>query len=111
MACFYVKLKGSGPDAYYRAIYLSNRTMEDLIGRIAAKFGIKSSDITKVTHVTHNGLTVLVDDEVVRELREGQDMLAEFASTAADEPQEHVDPSETQLDRDSAEFLDLRLYY
>lgn len=77
VACFYV-LRHTQTDAeqqeYYRAIYLRQRTLKEFNDRIAAKWGFNPSRITRTIHATQNGLEVEIDDDVIRELKEGQDM-------------------------------------
>ena len=77
-ACFYVRQMGSAKD-YYRAVYLMHRTVRDLVNGISNKFQIDPLRVTQVTHVNSKGLHIIVDEDVVRELPEGQDMLVEFA--------------------------------
>jgi hypothetical protein len=77
VACFYIKrqdIPEAGTETLYRAIYLMQRTLKDFNHRIAAKWGIDPSKILRTTHMVHDGLEVELDDDVVQELREGQDM-------------------------------------
>ena len=86
IACFYVLIKvpGDNPgEDYYRAVYLMERTVKDLITSIAMKCGIDPTNITRTLRVNSRGLKIMVDDEVVRELPEGQDMIVEFAEVSA----------------------------
>lgn len=88
MACFYIRPADPStttttnkriPDRYYRAVYLMQRTAKDLIDGIATKLEIDLGRIERtVLNPTGTSLTVLVDDDVVREMREGQDMLVEL---------------------------------
>ncbi|KPI41359.1 Grainyhead-like protein [Cyphellophora attinorum] len=78
VACFYVRQKDDGKD-YYRAVYLTQRTVHDLVNGISQKFNIDAHRVTSVMHVNAKGLHIIVDEDVVRELPEGQDMLVEFA--------------------------------
>ena len=81
IACFYVlvKVPGNGPeDDYYRAVYLLERTVRDLISSIAIKCGVRPTDVKQTLRINPKGLKIMVDDEVVRELPEGQDMEVEF---------------------------------
>ena len=55
------------------------RTVKDLVHGISEKFDIEAHRVTQVTHVNSRGLHIVVDEDVVRELPEGQDMLVEFA--------------------------------
>ncbi|KAL1979218.1 hypothetical protein VTN96DRAFT_6431 [Rasamsonia emersonii] len=82
IACFYIRFSSehSGDD-YYRAVYLSKRTVQDLMVKISEKRKIDPDRIVRILRVNHNGLKIMVDDDVVRELPEGQDMVAEFSET------------------------------
>ena len=87
-ACFYVRQRDSARD-YYRAVYLMQRTVRDLVNGISQKFQIDPLRVTQVTHVNSKGLHIIVDEDVVRELPEGQDMLVEFAPVHTDEAVKH----------------------
>lgn len=81
VACFYVAYAGkaeAGKKEYHRAIYLSSRTLREFNGRIAAKWGLDASRIVRTIHVTKTGIEVEMDDDVIQELREGQDMQLEI---------------------------------
>ena len=82
IACFYVlvKIPGNVPENdYYRAVYLMERTVRDLITSIALKCGVEPTQVTHTLRINSKGLKIMVDDDVVRELPEGQDMIVEFA--------------------------------
>lgn len=82
VACFYVLIKvpGNVPENdYYRAVYLMERTVEDLVSSIAIKCGVAPTQVKHTLRINPKGLKIMVDDEVVRELPEGQDMIVEFA--------------------------------
>lgn len=82
VACFYVLIKVVGSTSegdYYRAVYLMERTVEDLIKSIATKCSFDASRVSRTFRVNPKGLKIMVDDEVVRELPEGQDMAVEFS--------------------------------
>ena len=81
VACFYVLVKVCGKtarDDYYRAVYLMQRTAEDMLRSIAAKCEVDPSRVRRVLRIHPKGLKIVVDDDVVRELPEGQDMAVEF---------------------------------
>ncbi|UPK90285.1 hypothetical protein LCI18_001220 [Fusarium solani-melongenae] len=81
IACFYIlrRTQGeSGKPDYHRAIYLMQRTLQELNNRIAAKWGFDSSQILRTIHTIQNGLEVEMDDDVIQELKEGQDMTLEI---------------------------------
>ena len=62
------------------------RTVKDLVNGISEKFQIDPLRVTQVTHVNSRGLQIVVDEDVVRQLPEGQDMIVEFASTQNEHP-------------------------
>ena len=94
VACFYVLIKiankQSGDD-FYRAVYLMQRTVSDLISSIASKCDVDPARINRCLRVNSKSLKILVDAELVREIPEGQDMVVEFHESDPDvEPkQEH----------------------
>ncbi|KAJ3541185.1 hypothetical protein NM208_g4719 [Fusarium decemcellulare] len=63
---------------YHRAIYVLERTLEELEARIVAKWGLDPSKILRTVYSIHGGSEVEMDDEIVRELRNGQDMTLEI---------------------------------
>lgn len=81
VACFYI-LNKTATDAsmpqYHHAVYLMYRTLKELTERVAAKWDFDASRVLRTVHVLQSGLEVLVDEDVVRELREGQDMTLEI---------------------------------
>lgn len=86
VACFYVQPRVVGimpDDNLYRAIYLNQRTQKDFVNAIATKCGIEPTKVLRTVHVSRKGLHVLVDDEMIREMPEGQDMTAEFSESQA----------------------------
>lgn len=81
VACFYVKprVRGEQPaDDYYRAVYVMQRSLAHLAGGIAAKAGLDPAKVLRTVRFNPAGLSILVDDESVAEMAEGQDMVAEF---------------------------------
>ncbi|RDA87021.1 hypothetical protein CP532_3207 [Ophiocordyceps camponoti-leonardi (nom. inval.)] len=66
----------------YRAVYLMKRTAEELNGRIARKWGLDAARIQRTTRLVPGGPVVEVDDDLVRELKEGQDMMLEVEEMA-----------------------------
>ncbi|KAF3918391.1 hypothetical protein ABW20_dc0103190 [Dactylellina cionopaga] len=79
--CVYV-LNSMAPSGleqnYYKAIYLRERTEACLTGQIALKCGVDPSHIRRVIRVDARGLHSIVDDDVVREMKEAQDMKVQF---------------------------------
>ncbi|CEJ61662.1 hypothetical protein PMG11_10186 [Penicillium brasilianum] len=77
VACFYIHRSGedSPSDRYYRTVYLRERSARDLIQRICEKFSIDASRISCILHTNQAGLDILVDDDFVEQIAEGQDMI------------------------------------
>jgi hypothetical protein len=89
VACFYVQRKTTpspGKKGYYRAVYLFKRSIQGFNNAVAAKWDIEPSKILRTVHVLHQGLEVELDDDVVTELREGQDMVLEIAKVVGQQP-------------------------
>lgn len=97
IACFYVRFQGAEPHSqdYYRAIYLTERTVRDLMKKISEKQQIDPSRIVRILHVNEAGLRIMVDDDVVRELPEGQDMIVDIYES--DDAQSPGSPVEIKL--------------
>jgi hypothetical protein len=82
VACLYILLRSpEQPDKheYYRAIYLMQRTLRDFKNSIASKWNLEPTKILRVIHVLDRGLQVEIDDDVIRELAEGQDLIMEIS--------------------------------
>ncbi|KAJ5771486.1 uncharacterized protein N7511_003537 [Penicillium nucicola] len=95
IACFYVCFSGNGENQqdFYRAIYLTERTVRDFMQQISSKQQIDPVRIVSIKHVTENGMHIMVDDDVVRELPEGQDMLVDIStiSGSLDAPESPIE--------------------
>ncbi|KAK5662587.1 hypothetical protein OQA88_8501 [Cercophora sp. LCS_1] len=81
IACFYVaRHDPSSPSAheFHRAVYLMQRTLHEFVKRVAQKWNFDPSGVTRALRVVRRGLEVEVDDDVIRELPEGQDMILEI---------------------------------
>ena len=81
MACFFVqpRIAGKQPDDnYFRAVYLMERTLKELVACIARKINIEPTKVTRTIRVNQKGLQILLDDAGVQAIPEQQDMAAEF---------------------------------
>lgn len=89
---------------YYRAVYLMQRTVRDLVNSISQKFDIDPNRVTQVTHVNSRGLHIIVDEDVVRELPEGQDMIVELSPVRHEHlvKQEYLQPAAMEVLVDGA---------
>lgn len=80
VACFFTLLSNNGPssDQHYRAIYLTGRTAHDLVEKISEKYLVNSTHISRILYINQSGLEVLVDDDFVSQMAEGQAMGVEI---------------------------------
>ncbi|EER26334.1 hypothetical protein D8B26_003303 [Coccidioides posadasii str. Silveira] len=80
--CFYVRARqsmGQKGEDYYHAIYLAERTAKGLMETVAKKCRFDPARIVRALVIRGNGFNVVLDDDVVREMAEGQDMTVEFS--------------------------------
>lgn len=88
VACFYVRKRdgpvdASDPSTYHRAIYLMERRLETFTAAIQQKWALPAGAHVRTLHVLERGLEVEMDDDVIRELGEGQDMELEVSGGAS----------------------------
>ncbi|KAF1984034.1 hypothetical protein K402DRAFT_423116 [Aulographum hederae CBS 113979] len=108
VACFYVQSRPAGKtqsDNYYRAVYLMQRTLKDLVNGIASKCEIEPTSVMRTLRVTQKGLSIILDDETVREIPEGQDMVVEIVDLQPHSPMKRewdAGPTDVQVDGDMA---------
>ncbi|KAK1488240.1 CP2 transcription factor [Colletotrichum tamarilloi] len=122
-ACFYIlrpNITEPEKREYYRAIYLAQRNLKDFNYRVAAKWNLDPSKILRTVHVLDRGLEVEIDDDVIQELREGQDMRLEIKEILPENPVQlkrewdmAIDPSDGDaMDQSSAQGgFELRLNF
>ena len=98
VACFYILHEKPGDSEvreYHRAVYLMKRTLEEFNKQVAAKWNFDASRIQRTVHVLQSGLEVVLDDDVLRELKEGQDMRLQIQETV---DQTNMDTDESMED-------------
>ena len=83
VACFYVRIAGNAKrsEDFYRAVYLTEHTVQDLVRQITEKYQIDPMRISNIMHAHEKGMRVVVDDGVVRQVPEGQDMILDVSET------------------------------
>ena len=107
VACCYVLIKFAGnsaDDGLYRAVYLMEKTVKELVKNIAAKCNIEPSRLVRSVRVNPKGIKIAVDNDVVRELPEGQDMIVDFTNVnleKAPRVSPERGPSAVQVDGDT----------
>ncbi|KAG8529229.1 uncharacterized protein KY384_005864 [Bacidia gigantensis] len=118
IACCYIR--GSLPNSkaqpdYYQAVYLMERTARHLIKGVATKCDVDPASIARALRIDPRGLKIIIDDEVVRELPEGQDMIVELIELDGVSKQEPGSGQATPLSRPNPYFqnanLELRLMF
>jgi hypothetical protein len=107
VACFFVqpRIAGKQPDDnYFRAVYLMDRTLKELVAGIARKINIEPTQVTRTIRVNQKGLQILLDDAGVQAIPEQQDMAAEFqeimAPTQPMKREWDAGPTDIQVDGD-----------
>jgi hypothetical protein len=106
VACFYVqpRMAGEVPENnYYRAIYLMQRTIKDFNNAVAGKSNIEPTQVVRTIRINPKGINILMDDESIKEMPEGQDMVAEFHETKPQSPMKRewdAGPTDIQVDGD-----------
>ncbi|KFY94789.1 hypothetical protein V500_03054 [Pseudogymnoascus sp. VKM F-4518 (FW-2643)] len=86
VACFYVLYRDAphgSKKPYYRAVYLTQRTLSDLLAGIGRKWGFDPSTVRRSLHFLTSGLEVEMDDDRVREMRDGQDVVLQVEKLSA----------------------------
>lgn len=80
VACFYLGLRDNKecfPD-FYRAIYLTERTLRELVKKITEKQDIDLSRVDRIFYANQAGLRIIVDDDVVSHIPDGQNMIVDI---------------------------------
>lgn len=104
VACFYIARRDPANPSnrqMHRAIYIMQRTLREFVARIAHKWNFDANKVARTVHVLPRGIEVEIDDDLVRELPEGQDMTLEINEANSPIKQEWemaVDaPGETEM--------------
>ena len=101
VACFYVlpfTVQAAKPDSLYRAVYLSERSLTNFIHVVSQKCKGKPLPVTRVIRHTPTGIDVVVDDEVIGEIEEGQDMKVRIDIISRHDAIKVEEPRETDVD-------------
>ena len=65
-------------DDNYRAVYLMQRTLSELVRTVAFKCGIDPTTIISTVRVNDQGLPITAEDDMVEQMPERQDFIAEL---------------------------------
>jgi hypothetical protein len=102
---------------YYRAVYLSKRTLQCLVHEIASACNVEPTLVIRTLRVRKPGIYIQLDDESVCELSEGQDMVAHFREIRTVLPSQKeegdglVDEEDGALNASSFMGYELRLIF
>ncbi|KAJ5300175.1 hypothetical protein PENANT_c201G06336 [Penicillium antarcticum] len=80
VACFYLRFQtqGAQQDNYYTAVYLTERTAKELKTKISHKKRFNQDHKLQLFQVK-KGIKIMIDDDVVLRIPNGQDMIAEIS--------------------------------
>lgn len=105
----------SEKEAYHRAVYMQSRSAQCLSVNIASKCGVDPSTIFRTVHVNPRGLTVIVDDDFVSQIGEGQDMKVQLQEITDDasftSPPEWSNTDGSTVDGNGGKKWELQLIY
>jgi hypothetical protein len=97
------------------------KTLGDFVNEVSRKSEVEPTKVLRTLRITAKGLVVLFDDDSVRELPEGQDMIAEFQEIRPHSPMKREwdsGPTDIQVDGDldvihnvHSEGYELRLHF
>jgi hypothetical protein len=97
------------------------RTLKDLVRGIASKCNVEPTKVLRTLRINKQGLQILLDEDSVMELPEGQDLIAEFIEMRPHSPMKRewdAGPTDIQVDGDidvattvQSEGYELRLLY
>jgi len=97
------------------------RTLKDLVNGVATKSQIEPTKVLRTVRVNKAGINIFMDDDMVVELPEGQDMIADFSEMRPSEPMKRewdAGPTDIQVDGDidvintvQSQGYELRLLY
>ncbi|KAL1957966.1 hypothetical protein VTO42DRAFT_5358 [Malbranchea cinnamomea] len=109
--CFYIRpqsVSANKTNGYYRAVYLFERTAQNLAHEVSKKCQFDPTSIVRVVCNRANGINIVLDDDVVQQIPEGQDMVVEFSEISDDskETGDRSSPSPT-----SVSGLEMRLIF
>ncbi|KAJ5644481.1 hypothetical protein N7507_010492 [Penicillium longicatenatum] len=103
--CFYIRFHQSGvqKDDYHTAVYLTEPTVNELVEKISRKQNINRDRKVHLIHLKPNGMKVMIDDDVVERIPNGQDMTAEVS--------ELEESNDTGSNRNSMPAIEVRFSF
>ncbi|CAI7572540.1 unnamed protein product [Penicillium pancosmium] len=80
--CFFIRPSNESNNVF-RAIYLTERTAEELKKKICEKYQIDQSKIERLLRIVNDDLKIIVEDDLVGELPGGQTMIVDICETSS----------------------------
>lgn len=79
--CFYLRFHQGGEQKndYHTAVYLADPTVNELVEKIFQKQKFSRDHSVNLFHLKPNGMKVMIDDDVVEQISDGQAMTAEVS--------------------------------
>ncbi|KAJ5793322.1 uncharacterized protein N7503_009300 [Penicillium pulvis] len=103
--CLYLRFHQNGvqKDDYHTAVYLTEPTANELVDKISQKQNFNRDHRVHLFHLKPNGMKIMIDDDVVERIPNGQDMTAEVSELEGS--------NDTDTNRDSVPTIDVRLSF
>ena len=120
VACFYVVRKDvMATRNCHKAVYLFKRSAKEFTNRVALKWHLDPSKVTRTIHVLPRGLEVEMDEDVIQALPEGQDMILQIKEVSPTSPKPKsewdmvfdVSPDNSASNAATPVSYELRLFY
>lgn len=103
--CLYLRFHQNGvqKNDYHTAVYLTEPTANELVEKISQKQNINRDHTVHLFHLKPDGMKVMIDDDVVERIPNGQDMIAEVSELKRS--------NDTDTNHDSVPAIDVRLSF
>ncbi|KAJ6093523.1 hypothetical protein N7486_008812 [Penicillium sp. IBT 16267x] len=103
--CLYLRFHQSGvqKDDYHTAVYLAEPTVNELVEKISQKQNFSRDHTVHLFHLKPNGMKVMIDDDVVERIPNGQDMTAEVSQLEGS--------NDSGTNRDSGPAIEVRFSF
>lgn len=103
VACVYVLRRSidtavngaGGSRELHRAVYLMKKSLQEFVAQIAAKWNLDPSKVARTVRMLPQGLEVVMDDDAVAELPEGQDMVLDVSEVPVSSLQDPSAPAQS----------------
>ncbi|KAJ5141231.1 hypothetical protein N7476_009026 [Penicillium atrosanguineum] len=103
--CFYLRFQQNSvqQDDYHKAVYLAEPTVQELVTKISQKQKFNRDRRVDLFRVSPNGMKIILDDDVVQRIPDGQDMAVETCELATSD--------NMATDSGPVSSIEVRLYF